>query len=82
MTVKRTTIELDEDLVRAAQAVTGETLRATVERALQQLVAAAAEQAAARATTTMWGRRRIVDHLAHAGTHVDADVLLSEQAWR
>ncbi|WP_052624295.1 type II toxin-antitoxin system VapB family antitoxin, partial [Mycobacterium tuberculosis] len=48
MTVKRTTIELDEDLVRAAQAVTGETLRATVERALQQLVAAAAEQAAAR----------------------------------
>ncbi|AGJ68622.1 antitoxin [Mycobacterium tuberculosis] len=49
--------------------------RATVERALQQLVAAAAEQAAAR-------RRRIVDHLAHAGTHVDADVLLSEQAWR
>lgn len=75
MTVKRTTIELDEDLVRAAQAVTGETLRATVERALQQLVAAAAEQAAAR-----W--RRIVDHLAHAGTHVDADVLLSEQAWR
>lgn len=75
MTVKRTTIELDEDLVRAAQAVTGETLRATVERALQQLVAAAAEQAAARL-------RRIVDHLAHAGTHVDADVLLSEQAWR
>lgn len=75
MTVKRTTIELDEDLVRAAQAVTGETLRATVERALQQLVAAAAEQAAAR-------QRRIVDHLAHAGTHVDADVLLSEQAWR
>lgn len=75
MTVKRTTIELDEDLVRAAQVVTGETLRATVERALQQLVAAAAEQAAAR-------RRRIVDHLAHAGTHVDADVLLSEQAWR
>lgn len=75
MTVKRTTIELDEDLVWAAQAVTGETLRATVERALQQLVAAAAEQAAAR-------RRRIVDHLAHAGTHVDADVLLSEQAWR
>lgn len=75
MTVKRTTIELDEDLVRAAQAVTGETLRETVERALQQLVAAAAEQAAAR-------RRRIVDHLAHAGTHVDADVLLSEQAWR
>ncbi|MGF2952328.1 type II toxin-antitoxin system VapB family antitoxin, partial [Mycobacterium sp. THU-M116] len=36
MSVKRTTIELDEDLVEAAQAITGETLRATVERALRQ----------------------------------------------
>ncbi|BBX73959.1 antitoxin [Mycobacterium shinjukuense] len=61
--------------MRAAQAVTGQTLRATVERALHQLVAAADERAAER-------RRRIADHLAHAGTHVDVDVLLSEQAWR
>jgi Arc/MetJ family transcription regulator len=75
MTVKRTTIELDEDLVRAAQAATGETLRATVERALQQLVAGIGEQAAAR-------RQRIADHIAHAGAHVDVDVLLSDQAWR
>lgn len=75
MPVKRTTIELDQDLVRAAQAVTGETLRATVERGLHQLVAAAEERAGAR-------RRRIADHFAHAGAEVDVDVLLSDQAWR
>ncbi|WP_421845733.1 type II toxin-antitoxin system VapB family antitoxin [Mycobacterium sp.] len=75
MPVKRTTIELDEDLVGAAQAVTGDTLRATVEHALRQLVAAADESAAAR-------RQRIVEHIAHAGDHVDVDVLLSDQAWR
>lgn len=75
MPVKRTTIELDEDLVRSAQAITGETLRATVEHALRQLVTAADDAAAAR-------RRRIADHIAHAGDHVDVDVLLSDQAWR
>jgi len=75
MAVKRTTIELDEDLVEAAQAITGETLRATVERALRQLVARGDEAAAAR-------RARIVEHIAHAGNHVDVDVLLSDQAWR
>ncbi|BBN50829.1 type II toxin-antitoxin system VapB family antitoxin [Mycobacterium avium] len=75
MPVKRTTIELDEDLVQAAQAMTGETLRATVERALRQLVARGDESAAAR-------RARIVEHIAHASSHVDADVLVSDEAWR
>lgn len=75
MSVKRTTIELDEDLVEAAQAITGETLRATVERALRQLVTRAEESAAAR-------RGRIVEHIAHAGKHIDVDVLLSDEAWR
>jgi len=75
MAVKRTTIELDEDLVRAAQAITGETLRATVERALHELVAGANAQATVR-------RQRIADHIAGAGAHVDVDVLLSDQAWR
>ena len=75
MSVKRTTIELDEDLVGAAQAVTGETLRATVEHALRQLVADAEAAAAAR-------RQRIVDHVAQAGDHVDVDVLVTDQAWR
>lgn len=75
MAVKRTTIELDEDLVRAAQAVTGETLRSTVEQALHRLVAGAEQQAEAR-------RRRIAEHLAQAGSQVDVSVLLSDQAWR
>jgi Arc/MetJ family transcription regulator len=75
MAVKRTTIELDEDLLRAAQAVTGETLRATVERALHRLVATGEEQASAR-------RQRIADHFAHSGAEVDIDVLLSDEAWR
>jgi Arc/MetJ family transcription regulator len=75
MTVKRTTLELDEDLVRAAQSITGETLRATVEHALRELVAKADDSAEAQ-------RRRIVEHLARAGNHVDIDVLLADQAWR
>lgn len=75
MPVKRTTIELDEDLVRAAQAATGTTLRATVEHALRQLLASAEHQASSR-------RQRIVDHIAEAGAEVDVDVLLSDQAWR
>lgn len=73
MTVKRTTIELDEDLVRAAQAVTGD---ASDGRARAAAAGGRGCRAGRRAP------RRIVDHLAHAGTHVDADVLLSEQAWR
>jgi Arc/MetJ family transcription regulator len=61
--------------VRAAQAVTGDTLRATVERALRQLVAAGQAEASAR-------RQRIADHFARAGAEVDVDVLLSDQAWQ
>lgn len=72
---KRTTIELDEELVLAAKALTGKGLRATVERALQELVAREQDSAAAR-------RARIIDHLNHAQQHVDVDVLLSDQAWR
>jgi Arc/MetJ family transcription regulator len=75
MAVKRTTIELDEELVEAAQSVTGETLRATVESALRQLVAGAEEQAIAR-------RQRIADHFARAGAQIDIETLLSDQAWR
>lgn len=75
MAVKRTTIELDEDLVHAAQAFTGETLRGTVERALRHLLASADEQAGAR-------RRQVADHLAGAGAQVDVGLLLSDQAWR
>jgi len=75
MSVKRTTIELDEDLIAAAQAVTGTTLRATVEHALRRLVTLSDAAAAAR-------RGRVAEHIAHAGEHVDVDVLLSDEAWR
>jgi Arc/MetJ family transcription regulator len=75
MAVKRTTIELDDDLVKAAQAITGTTLRATVEQALRQLVTHNDDEAATR-------RRRVADHLEHAGAQIDVDVLLSDEAWR
>ena len=75
MAVKRTTIELDEDLVRTAQSVTGQTLRSTVESALRRLVAEAQDEANER-------RRRITEHLARAGAQVDTAILLSDQAWQ
>lgn len=75
MAVKRTTIELDEDLVAAARAVTGTTARATVEQALRQLVSGSEAATADR-------RARIATHIAHAGEHIDVDVLLSDEAWR
>lgn len=75
MGVKRTTIELDEDLMRAAQQATGQTLRATVERALRQLVASTQAETAER-------RRRVGEYLALGTSGIDIDVLLSDQAWR
>ncbi|MCV7386083.1 type II toxin-antitoxin system VapB family antitoxin [Mycolicibacter longobardus] len=75
MAVRRTTIELDEDLVRAAQSATGQTLRSTVEEALRRLVADAERQTSAR-------RRRIADHIAQAEAQIDVEVLLADQAWR
>ncbi|CAJ1505509.1 type II toxin-antitoxin system VapB family antitoxin [[Mycobacterium] kokjensenii] len=75
MAVKRTTIELDEDLVREAQSVTGQTLRSTVEAALRQLIAESDSATAER-------RRRIAEHLADTDAQVDTEVLLSDRAWR
>jgi Arc/MetJ family transcription regulator len=75
MAVRRTTIELDEDLIRSAQQATGETLRATVERALRQLVASTEAEAAER-------RRRVADYFSEGTSGIDVDVLLSDQAWR
>ncbi|MGV0750840.1 type II toxin-antitoxin system VapB family antitoxin [Mycolicibacter minnesotensis] len=72
---KRTTIELDEELVRAAQSVTGATLRSTVEAGLRRVIAEAQGEAQER-------RRRVTEHLARAGTQVDTEALLSDQAWR
>lgn len=72
---RRTTIELDEDLVNAAVALTGATLRATVEAALRALVAAAEESMGEQ-------RRRVEEHMARAATRVAPEVLRSDEAWR
>lgn len=75
MSVKRTTIELDEELVAAARKATGGTLRATVEEGLRRVVvdseAESDEQRAA-----------IEQHRIDASQRIDVDVLLSGEAWR
>lgn len=75
MAVKRTTIELDVELVKAAQQVTGRTVRATVEEALRGLVATAERDRQAQ-------RSRVSAHFDIAHGAVDANVLLSDEAWR
>lgn len=74
--VKRTTIELDEELLsRAKQALGQPTTRATVEEALRRAVAA--EEAALAERT-----RRQIETLANLGDHLDLDVLKSDEMWR
>lgn len=75
MTVKRTTIELDVELVKAAQRVTGRTVRATVEEALRGLVATAEHDRQGK-------RSRVSAHLDIAHSAVDASILQSDKAWR
>lgn len=73
---KRTTIELDVDLVeRAKRALGTPTTRETVERALQQVAGAAEDASAERALR----QRR---YLADLAEHVDVDVLAAEHMWR
>jgi Arc/MetJ family transcription regulator len=74
--MKRTTIELDEDLVaRAKRALGLETTRATVEEALRRVAEGAEQEHAGRAA------RQRAD-LQTLGTHIDLDVLGSEDMWR
>lgn len=75
MAQRRTTIELDEDLLRAAQAATGDTIRGTVEGGLRLLLAEAERAAGER-------RRSVREHLARAAQEIDEDPLLSDEAWR
>ena len=70
MPVKRTTIELDEELVKAAQQVTGQTMRATVEEGLRSLIATAEREREAK-------RSRVSAHLDIAHSAVDVEVLQS-----
>lgn len=74
--VKRTTIELDEELLaRAKRALGRTTTRETVEEALRLAADAGEAQQAARAA----GQRRYLERL---GRRVDTDVLQSDEMWR
>lgn len=76
MTVKRTTIELDQDLLaRAQRALGASTARATVEESLRR-AADSAEQAAADNAARQLG------YLKSLAGRVDPEVLASEQMWR
>ena len=73
---KRTTIEIDEDLLaRAKRALGCPTTRATVEEALRR----AADQAESEHSERASRQRRYFERLAG---HVDIDVLASEEMWR
>jgi Arc/MetJ family transcription regulator len=73
---KRTTIEIDENLLmRAKRALGSPTTRATVEEALRR-VAAEAEHAQEERTAQ---QRHYLKQLAR---HVDVEVLASEEMWR
>ena len=72
---KRTTIELDEELIRQAREATGLTLRATVERGLRMVIEESGQAATER-------RRLLDDHLSSMRERLDKDVLLSDEAWR
>lgn len=74
--IRRTTIELDEDLVAEARAVLGQpTVRATVEEALRRAVQAGK-------STDQSRRVEQIEALKRAAKLVDQDVLLSGEAWR
>jgi Arc/MetJ family transcription regulator len=74
--VKRTTIEIDEQLLERAKRALGEpTTRATVETALRR----AAEQAESEFAER---RERQLRYLETLHEHVDLDVLRSDEMWR
>ncbi len=75
MTVKRTTIELDEQLIEAARSATGATLRATVEEGLRLVITQSGQLIEER-------RRAAERHRIDASERIDLDVLLSGEAWR
>jgi Arc/MetJ family transcription regulator len=74
--IKRTTIEIDDDLLnRAKKALGGATARATVEEALRRVAADTETERARRATK----QRRYLEQLS---LRVDVAVLASEEMWR
>ena len=74
--IKRTTIEIDEQLLaRAKRALGYSTTRATVEEALRRAAAQAEDEHEERAA-------RLRAHLTSLATRVDLEVLASEEMWR
>lgn len=74
--VKRTTIEIDEELLaRAKRALGHSTTRATIEDALRRATESAEGERADRA-------RRQAEYLGALGDHADLAVLASEEMWR
>ncbi len=74
--VKRTTIEIDEELLRRAKrALSCSTTRATVEEALRRVTADVEAADAERVA-------RQLELLAEISQHIDLDVLASEDMWR
>lgn len=73
---KRTTIEIDEDLLdRAKDALKQSTTRGTIEEALRRAV-----ESAAREHEERTGRQ--IEYLRSLGEHLDLDVLASDEMWR
>ncbi len=76
MGVRRTTIELDEQLLAEAQRVLGQpTMRSTVEEALRRVIDKAAREHAERVE-----RQR--QYFLHPPEGLDLEVLASEDMWR
>jgi Arc/MetJ family transcription regulator len=74
--IKRTTIEIDEQLLaRAKRALGRDTTRATIEEALRRAAEQAEHEHAQRAD-------RQLEDLASLSRRVDLDVLASEEMWR
>lgn len=74
--IRRTTIELDQDLVAEARTVLGQpTVRATVEEALRRAIQLGKTADHARRTEQIEAMKR-------ATRLIDEDVLLSGEAWR
>jgi Arc/MetJ family transcription regulator len=73
---KRTTIEIDEQLLeRAKRALGSATTRATVEEALRRAAVSAEDEREDRAER----QRRYLETLSE---HLDLDVLRSDEMWR
>jgi Arc/MetJ family transcription regulator len=73
---RRTTIEIDDDLLaRARRAFGNQTTRATVEEALRRLADAAEDDQVDRAA-------RQVNYLQRLSSRTDVELLATEEMWR